>query len=187
MIVGGKVRLRGKKLDDAVNDYAWQTDEELTRLDAVPALTMTFPDYLSGYAVELRNPDSDRHLFAIDTLDGKHIGNCVYYNVSESRGETELGVMIGNRDYRDQGYGTDAVAALADYIFRQTNINRIYLKTLEPNGRAQKCFCNCGFISYGRLVRDGYNFVLMEIHRNQWEERCKPEFDSGAKVSNDLT
>ncbi len=171
MIVGSKVILNDKRLADAWDDYAWETDPELAQLDAVPPATTTFFQYLSDYANELRNPLSASRRFAIDTLDGKHIGNCSFYNISETKDETELGIMIGNRDYWHKGYGIDAVTTLVDYIFRQINLDRIYLKTLESNTSAHKCFQKCGFTLYGHLVKDEFSFVLMEIHRNQWQEQ----------------
>ena len=170
MITGTKIKLRDKRLADALDDYTWRTDPELAQLDASPQLTTTFPQYLSDYASELHYPFSTRRPFAVETLDGKHIGNCVYYNIDNTKGEAELGIMIGDRDYWDKGYGTDAVTTLVSYIFHQTNLKRIYLKTLDSNRRAQKCFQKCGFTSYGHLNKDGYDFVRMEIHRKQWEE-----------------
>ena len=167
MIIGSKIKLRDKRLDDALDDYAWHTDLELTGLDAAPRLTTTFSQYLADYASELRYPSPTRHRFAVETLDGKHIGNCGYYDINETKGEAELGIMIGNRDYWDKGYGADTVTTLVNYIFRQSNLNRIYLKTLDSNTRAQKCFTKCGFTQYGRLNRDGYSFALMELHRKQ--------------------
>jgi len=169
MIIGTKIKLRDKRLADALDDYTWRTDSGLAQLDATPLLTTTFPRYLLDYASELRYPALTRQSFAVETLDGKHIGNCACYNINDTKGEAELGIMIGNRDYWDKGYGTDAVTALLSYIFRQTKLNRIRLKTLKSNRRAQKCFEKCGFTSYGNTHKDGYDFVLMEIHRKQWE------------------
>ena len=171
IITGSKIRLRDKRLADALDDYIWRTDPELAHLDATPLLTATFPQYLSDYTDELRYPSSIRHRFAIETLDGKHIGNCIYYSIDETKDEAELGIMIGNRDYWDKGYGADTVTTLVNYIFRQTNLNRIYLKTVEDNYRAQKCFKKCGFAPYGHMVRNGVRFVLMEVHRKQWQEQ----------------
>ncbi len=171
MIIGSKIILRDKRLADAPDDYTWGTDPELAHLDAAPLLTITFQEYLSDYASQLRYPPSSRHQFAIDTLDGKHIGNCVYYGVNETKGEAELGIMIGNRNRWDKGYGVDAVTTLVSYIFHQTNFKRIYLKTLDSNSRAQKCFQKCGFTPYRHLARDGFSFVLMQLHRKQWEKQ----------------
>lgn len=171
MIISSKVILREKTPADAWDDYAWETDPELARLDAAPPLSISYSRFLSDYTNELYSSSTTSHRFAVDTLDGKHIGNCSYYNLDETRGEVELGIMIGNRDYWNEGYGTDAVTTLVNYIFRQTDLNRIYLKTLDWNTRAQKSFHKCGFTPYGQMAKDGYNFVLMEIYRSQWQEQ----------------
>ncbi len=170
MITGSKIRLRAKRLADALNDYSWRTDLELVQLDAVPPLNIAFSDYLQSYAIELKRPSTTRHAFAIETPEGKHIGNIVYYDIDRAKGESEFGIMIGNRDFWGKGYGTSATTALADYIFKHTNLKRIYLKTLRSNVRAQKCFKKCGFLPYGRSKRNGFNFVLMELERTKWQE-----------------
>ena len=171
MIVGSKIVLREKRLADAPDDYTWRIDPELAHLDAAPVLTTTFKEYLSDYTNQLYYFSPTRRQFAIDTLGGKHIGNCVYYGVNETKGEAELGIMIGDRDCWDKGYGTDAATTLVSYIFHQTGLKRVYLKTLGSNRRAQKCFQKCGFAPCGRLVKDGSSFVLMEIYRKQWEKQ----------------
>ncbi len=175
MIINNKIILREKRLADARKDYQWEKDPELAYLDAAPVLSMTFSQYLPDYTYELKNPVPSAYRFAIETLeDNKHIGNCSYYNIDERKREAELGIMIGDRDYWDRGYGVATVTALVDYIFRETKLTRIYLKTLESNNRAQKCFQKCGFTPYNRLAKDGYRFLLMQIDRNEWLAR-KPE------------
>ena len=171
VITGSKIVIREKRLSDAQNDYVWESDPQLADLDAVHPLKIPFQRYLSDYSYGLRTPFLNSRHFAIDTLDGKHIGNCSYYHISEKDSEAELGIMIGNRDYWDKGYGEDTVKALVDYVFRTTNLKRIYLKTLESNDRAQKCFTKCGFGWCGRLLNDGFNFVQMETFRKQWEAK----------------
>lgn len=177
MITGSKIRLRDKKVSDARNDYAWQTDPELARLDATQPLSMSYTRYLLDYSWELRNSSSQRHRLAVETLDGWHIGNCSYYDVDETRGEAQLGIMIGDRNYWDAGYGADVVTTLVSYIFRETRLDRIYLKTLKWNKRAQRCFHKCGFREYSELKRDGYHFVLMELYRDQWQQMTAPQPD----------
>ena len=66
MITGSKVILRTKSLADAADDYAWQSDSELARLDAAPQVTATFTDYLSDYTRQLVCPPANRYQFAID-------------------------------------------------------------------------------------------------------------------------
>ena len=171
MLAGTKIKLREKTLQDARNDYNWQIDIELSDLDAAPPLTMQFIDYIEDYKDQLRHPSPYRRTFAIDTLDGKHIGNVVYYNIDKEKAQTEVGIMVGARDLWDQGYGTDAMSSLVDYIFRHTNFKRLYLKTLEKNLRAQRSFKKSGFKPCGNMIRDNYHFLMMDLTRDEWLKR----------------
>ncbi len=166
-----KIKLRNKRLSDARNDYEWQRDSELARLDASTPITCSFQEYLSDYTDAIQYPSLYRHPFSLETQDDEHIGNCVYYNIDQNKGEAELGIMIGERQYWNKGYGTDAVSALINHIFRRTKLNRIYLKTLVSNTRAHKCFLKCNLKPCGYLERDGYEFLLMEIYRREWQEQ----------------
>jgi RimJ/RimL family protein N-acetyltransferase len=173
VISGRKVRLCPKRLSDAIRDYAWQTDAELARLDAAIPLTTSFSRYLREYAAILNSGDNGGYQFAIDTIEGEHIGNCACYGIDNRLGEAEVGIIIGNRDYWGRGYGTDAFLTLVEYIFTKTELQRLFLKTLDSNIKAQRCFAGCGFNPCGRLMQDGYRFVLMELCRPQWQERIE--------------
>jgi len=170
VITGDKVRLREKKLADARKDYQWQSDAELARLDATRTLVLPFSVYLLDYATEIRRPKSSRYPLSIETLEGRHIGNCTCYDINKRKGEAQLGIMIGDRDYWDRGYGADTITTITDHFFLTSGFNRLYLKTLDWNLRAQQCFRKCGFTPCGEMKRNGQNFLLMELKREQWEE-----------------
>jgi RimJ/RimL family protein N-acetyltransferase len=170
-IIGKMVRFREKRLSDARLDHSWQSDPELARLDAALPLKISLPVYLLDYAEEITYPGDDRHTLALETLEGKHIGNCTLYDINESKGETQLGIMIGNRDYWDKGYGADAINTIVNRVFIKTQLKRIYLMTLDWNTRAQKCFTKCGFIPCGEVKRDSYTLLIMELLVTQWLER----------------
>jgi RimJ/RimL family protein N-acetyltransferase len=164
-----RIRLRIKKLSDAREDFKWQTDPELAQLDASVVLDMPFRQYLSEYTYELCYPNPNRHEFSIETLEGKHIGNCVYYNVNEKESKAEIGILIGDRDYWNRGYGTETINLLLEYLFKKTRLERVYLTTLDWNIRAQSCFIKCGFNDCGKLIKDDYTFLLMALNRAEWE------------------
>ena len=120
-IRGQKVVLREKRIEDAPDDFAWRSDEELAKLDATRPLNMTYDDFLRYARTEIDDPGPRSMRLAIDTLDGRHIGNFMYYDLDLRRGEAELGIMIGDRDYWGKGYGSDALRAVQDYIFTHTS------------------------------------------------------------------
>ena len=169
-----RIKLRNKRLSDARDDFAWQTDPELAELDAALVLSMSYQQFLSEYTFELCYPSSSRHEFGIESNNGLHIGNCVYYNVNAAESKAEIGIMIGNRDYWNQGYGEEAINLLVDHVFNRTNLERVYLTTLDWNVRAQKCFLKCGFQECGSVTRDGSTFFLMTLHRDEWEKLRNP-------------
>jgi RimJ/RimL family protein N-acetyltransferase len=171
VLKGQKVMLRKKRLEDANDDYTWRSDDELAHLDAAPTLRIPFVNFLASYSDELARPSKRRRRYAIETLDGQHIGNCMYYNIDEGKGGAELGIMIGDRNYWDKGHGTDVVTTLLDHIFSTTKLERVYLNTLEWNTRAQRCFEKCGFVRCKRQSRYHNNFITMEIYRSSWERR----------------
>ena len=129
-VTGKRVQLREKSLTDVRNDYAWQTDPELSRFDAVQVLALPFAVYLLDYTNEIKKPRHNRFPLAIENLEGKHIGNCTCYEIDEKKGEAQFGIMIGDANYRDKGYGRDVVNTMVDHVFHTTSINRVYLKTV---------------------------------------------------------
>ena len=166
IIDGTKVVLRQKRIEDAFHDYQWRIDPELSKLDATFPLRIRYKEFVRFSLDEIEYPSRRSRRLAIDTKDGVHIGNCMYYDLDERRGQTELGIMIGDRDYWVGGYGTDAVVTLVGHIFKTiSSINKVYLHTLEWNSRARKSFAKAGFVEVREVKRDGQNFVLMETVR----------------------
>lgn len=162
--------LRNKRLDDAWDDYCWRRDEELARLDAADPLNMPFPEYLQYYREDMRHSTPWSRRFAIETPDGRHIGNCMCYDINGLTREAEIGIMIGLREFWDHGYGYDAVVTLTEYCFSAIPLDRLYLHTLDWNIRAQKCFLKCGYQKVKAVRRQRKSFLLMELTRSRWEE-----------------
>lgn len=166
---GEKTVLREKRITDAPEDYSWRTDAELARLDAAQPLNMAYDDFLKHSQAELNRPSKQSMRFGIDDLYGRHIGNCMIYDINERRGSAELGIMIGDREYWSKGYGSDTVDMLLEHLFTTTSMRRVYLHTLTWNHRAQRAFEKSGFRPVRDVRRREYNFILMEIFRNDWE------------------
>jgi RimJ/RimL family protein N-acetyltransferase len=181
---GARIILRDKRSDDAENDYRWRSDPELARLDAAIPLTMSFERYLKLFEDQMKYPTPGSHHYSIETLDGIFIGNCMYYDLDTVNREAELGIVIGDRDYWSDGYGYDAVTTLLEHMFTTRDLKRVYLHTLEWNGRAQKSFSNSGFNPVKAVRRMAHDFILMDVLRDDWfetrEERLAARFrDSG--------
>jgi len=167
VVRGRRVILREKRLSDAAQDYAWRSDPELARFDAANPFSASFGDYLSLLREELEYANPFRRSLSILDLEGRHIGNVMYYNIDLGRREAELGITIGDRSLWGQGYGSDAMEVFLRHLFERVGLRRVYLKTLDWNERARRCFERVGFVAHGAMRRGLHNFILMEARR-EW-------------------
>ncbi len=171
-IEGKLVRIREKKVEDIPDEYAWRVDEELSRLDATRPLTMSYDDFLKYSKEEMQFPNFRSKRLAVETIEGVHIGNVMYYDLNMRNSETELGIMIGNKEYWGKGYGTDIVKTLLKHLFEDLKLERVYLHTLSWNYRAQSSFSKSGFREIRSVRRGGQDFLLMEVNRKDWKEEA---------------
>ena len=115
-------------------------------------------------------------LFSSGGKPGSLIGDATLRQLGVE--EAELGIMVGDRRYWNDGYGQDAVRLLLDHLFERLRLKRVYLKTLEWNIRAQRSFAKNGFREYGSGDQGRYKFTLMEVRRSGWEAmRSETEVD----------
>jgi RimJ/RimL family protein N-acetyltransferase len=91
------------------------------------------------------------HILGINTTDGEFIG-FIRYHFKEEGIVNRLGILIGERDYWDKGYGTEALFLLLKHLFLEHGVNRVELDTAEFNKRAQKCFKKVGFRKKGEFT-----------------------------------
>ena len=168
-IKSDRIVLREKNNADIQDDYRWRSDPELAELDATRPLSVSYKDFerLSKDEISYPNPRSKR--LSVDTLDGEHIGNVMFYDIDLRVGQAELGIMIGEKDYWSRGFGTETVNLLLDHMFIEYPFNRVYLHTLVWNHRAQKSFHKSGFKDIAPVRRSGRDFIKMEIWRHEWE------------------
>ena len=167
-MIGTLITLREKRIEDAETDYIWRTDEELSALDATTPMRMSYNTYVRMFEDEMLHPVPWSKRFSVETHDGTYIGNSMYYDIDTIKEQAEMGIMIGNKSYWDQGYGTDTVNTLIRHIFTTTTLKRIYLHTLIWNVRAQNSFEKSGFVKLRQVKRSGYDFILMELLKDRW-------------------
>lgn len=183
MILEGKL-LRGERVilrpfehgfteEELYRMYRWSRDESVLRWSGGSVLLMSFEEFKDALYHELHHPDKHSRTFSLLTDTGEFIGRLGFYNIDYRRHQAELGIAIGEKAYWGLGYGTDAVKTLLAYIFRETDLQRIYLHTYAANRRAQRAFEKCGFRKVKRNRRfspeyGAHDEIQMEIYRSDW-------------------
>ena len=120
---------------------------------------------------------SKTHNYAIvDIESNEPIGHCGFNNIDHLNQIGEVGIMIGDKNYWDKGYGTEALVLLLDFSFEALNLHNISLWTYSFNERALKSFKNIGFKLIGKkreaLLRgkDRYDVIYMDILPSEFYE-----------------
>ena len=148
MIYGEKTRLRRIEREDIPTFVRWFSDPEVREYLMInrPISTAEEEKWFERKLVE-----EDSEIFAIETADGTHIGNIELMDIDSHHRHAELGIVIGEKAYWGQGYGSDAIHTLLHFGFQEMNLHRIYLRVYEDNARGIRAYEKCGFRHEGRL------------------------------------
>jgi RimJ/RimL family protein N-acetyltransferase len=154
MIQGTKTRLRGLEHDDLQHFVAWINDPEIRHFVAMryPLSMAEEEGWWQGFLQ--RKTD---HIFAIEAEDATYIGNIGLHDLEWENRRAMLGIMIGQKAYWGQGYGTDAIRTLLGWAFGYLNLHRVYLTVYAYNQRAIRCYEKCGFQHEGTLRQARYS------------------------------
>ncbi len=174
MLTGEKVRLRAYRKEDIalVQELINEPDIRLNLSPAIP-FPYTLEDEEKWYSTI--SATKDTYDFAIEDLEtGLYLGGCGLNAVDWKNGHGTVGIFIGQEAYLGRGYGTDAMRVLVDFVFNETNLNKIRLNVFSFNERAIKSYKKCGFAVEGTLrqqvFRGGryHDEVQMGLLRSEW-------------------
>jgi RimJ/RimL family protein N-acetyltransferase len=91
--------------------------------------------------------------FSIEALEGPHVGTVIGMintnDIEVAHRSTEIDVVIGHSQYRERGYGTDAIREFLRFLFDTVGLHRVWLSTYEYNARARHVYEKLGFQQEG--------------------------------------
>ena len=170
-LVGERIYLSPRSIEDLEKYTEWMNNFEVTDYTGRSHQIMTI-EAEKRYLEENINEEA---VFAIvDIEKDKLIGSIGLHKVNHFKRTATLGIFIGDKDYRNKGYGTEAIKLILDYGFNYLNLNNINLDLLEFNERAFACYKKCGFKEYGRrrestyLNGKYYDVISMDILRREF-------------------
>jgi UDP-4-amino-4,6-dideoxy-N-acetyl-beta-L-altrosamine N-acetyltransferase len=156
VIVGQKTRLRAIEREDIPTFVRWLNDPEVRRYLEL-YLPISKAEEEKWFEAQLENESS--RVFGIETEEGVLIGNIGLSELDWKNRNAYLGIVIAEKEYWGQGYGSDAITSLLRFAFGEMNLHRIHLSVFDFNQRAIRCYEKCGFRQEGRareaLFRDG--------------------------------
>jgi RimJ/RimL family protein N-acetyltransferase len=176
MLYGEKIRLRANEKDDLPRYVRWLNDPDVLQgLDLFAPMSQVHEE--QWFAEILKRPVEEQPMAVDLRVRGRweHVGGIGFLNVDRRARSAEFGVHIGEKKYWDKGCGTDAVRTLVRYGFETLNLNRIWLRVMAYNKRAQRSYEKVGFQKEG-MQREGYYYqgrywdvFLYSILRREWD------------------
>ncbi len=171
-----RLTLRRLELTDAEMMFSnWTSDDKVTRFlrwDAHKTIDDTknmIQQWVNSYQYD------STYYWGMYLKDGEMIGSIGITIISEYDLKGELGYKIGSR-WWNQGYSSEAARAVIDYIFCNTDIERIDAFSSVENLASKKVMEKVGMHYEGLLrhyykTRDGFHdCTLYGIIRNEWEQ-----------------
>jgi RimJ/RimL family protein N-acetyltransferase len=174
-LIGNKCFLSPIDPNDAEKFTEWLNDLELT-------INLTLYNSIINAENErifLNDLAKEHNYSIIDLETNELIGNCGFVDMDNVNQTAEVGIFIGNKNYWNKGYGSEALSLLMDYGFKALNLHNILIRVYDYNKRAKKSYEKIGFKQIGirreSLYRnlEKHNIIYMDILPNEFYEKYK--------------
>lgn len=178
MLRGERVILGPIKREYIESFLKWFNDPEITQYLVIyrPMTRMAEEEWMEN----LKNREDTIHFsIVIPNDDGTErlIGNCGIHKIDWKNRVGEVGITIGEKEYQNKGYGTEALRILLDYGFNTVNLNRLELSTYDFNVRALESYKKVGFVEEGRkrqymwINGKYHDMIIMGILAEEWRKK----------------
>lgn len=164
----GNIRLRAVEPIDIDNLYVWENDLEVWKVSQTisPFSKFTLKEYCSVANVDLQTAKQLRLMIEVteDSIS-KTIGIIDLFDYDAINQKAGIGILIGNKNYRQKGIANTALKILVNYSFSVLNLHQLYCFVSTNNKASIDLFLKNKFIQRG-VIND------WTLHSNKWENAC---------------
>jgi [ribosomal protein S5]-alanine N-acetyltransferase len=149
-LIGKSIYLRSLTVADIDDGYfRWFNDKETSENNShgkLPENRESAMRFFEGLA-----SNKIVHFAIVDKENDIHIGCCSLQNIDWISRSAEMARIIGEKEYRSKGIGTEVAKLLLEYGFNSLNLNRIWVGNISNNIAAIKSVDKLGFKTEGVL------------------------------------
>ena len=175
-MIGSKCFLSPIDENDAEKFTGWLNDLEMTQF--LPKLYSSIINVQNEKGL-LERISKEHNYSIVDIKTNELIGNCGFHEMDQINQTSEVGIFIGNKEFWNKGYGTEALSLLLDYGFKALNLHNISLRVVSFNKRGIKCYEKIGFKIIGKKResvskgKEKFDMIYMDILYNEFYEIFK--------------
>jgi RimJ/RimL family protein N-acetyltransferase len=167
---GRKVNLRPFSKEDVHSITRWINDPKVRGF-----ISSTFPQTEKQEEdwINKLGSDDKNIVLGIETKDGKLIGIMGIHGINWIYRTCTTGAIIGEKDYWNKGYGTDAKMHLLNYIFNALNLHKVCSSVLSYNKRSLQYSLHCGYKIEGRRKKHVFksrywDLIELGLFKKDW-------------------
>jgi RimJ/RimL family protein N-acetyltransferase len=172
-LIGTTVYLRPLEREDAERVVPWFNDATVIRstLRYRPLSCRGEEEFLDRLATS----ETDIAMGIVVRETEKLVGVTGFHGLDFKNRGAGFGIVIGEKEEWDKGYGTEATGLMIDYAFATLNLNRVWLHVIAYNERGIRAYEKVGFKKEGVLRQEHYregrywDTVTMAILREEWD------------------
>lgn len=175
-INGRRLYLRGLTRQEVLGPLLdWNDDREVTRYLVRGAVPSNRERAERAYLAGLDNP-REVELGVATQAGDRLIGVVGLYGMEPIRRAAEFRILIGDKDFWGQGFGTEATRLTLAYGFEILNLHKIFLGVNSEHEGALGVYLNSGFVREGELrdeiFRNGryYGAIRMSILEQEYRQ-----------------
>ncbi len=153
-ITGEKVILREFTKENLYDKdyYKWLREiEVINELYKIEYLLSIDFEIIETYILNLLKSTKDCFFAVYSKESNKFIGTVKIGHIDWRASHCDVGIMIGDKDYRGIGLSREIVKLAVMYAFEKLSIRKITAGTSQKNIAMQKCFERLGFSKDGQL------------------------------------
>ncbi len=178
-IVGDRVVIRPMEKEDLTSLLSWCNDPEVMYYaDDDPEPHKTLQELEEEFAKQKGEWSASMETFVIETRDGTLIGDIMYRWYRPDVRSAYIGVLIGEKEYWGQGYGTEAIKLFLRYLFVEKQLHKVAVTVSDFNKRAIRVYEKCGFRKDG-ILRDNaiingkfVDHIVMSILEDEYKKQA---------------
>jgi RimJ/RimL family protein N-acetyltransferase len=173
ILKGKRVVLKPRQVKHAPSMLKWFLDPVVLRYQKFDNnLTLK---KLKSHIIK-RNEEKNRCYWMIYTRQGELIGVNALTDINDSKKSASWNITIGEKEYWNQGYGTDTLKTVSKFFFDKLKYNRLELTAFPKNIAGIKCYKKCGFKKEGikrkAICKNGkfHDLVVMSLIKNDYKK-----------------
>lgn len=155
--------LRSISLSDVNETYLNWLEQPESKRFIISSKKSNSLESLRNYVAEKIGKQDCLFLAIIDKATEAHIGNIKYEPINFEECVAEMGILIGQKNWRGKGVFLEVFRASEKYLIEQYNIERVKLGVKVTNEAALKAYDKVGFKKIYSKIEDGVEVLFMEV------------------------